>query len=553
MDSGGQSSLLLQKSIKDNTEELHDFLADLKNWEREMKEMDQRLASQSSSKDKGSSGEGPIAHPVRSRSHQGPAKSILKQTENNKQVEDNKQMESNKQMLTSNNNNKKKAKRLPCDYAAWDKFDVDKALESSSSEEEVEHKQPSSKATPPIRVPPANKKERATALKEEGNKLYSKGRLEDAVAKYTQGMALDPTNPLLPANRAMAYIKLKKYTAAEADCNRCLKLDCDYIKGYLRRATARLNLGKEELARRDCLKVLEMEPGNKEAKRELEKLRGISSSQEENRTNTEEVLKNSRLGKEEKIVQNPPEVVREGVAVAIGKGNEQSEGLQVTSHKRKGNGKKMKIVEVNSSQEDKVPPKANQILPIVKPPHVRSKKPLRRIPVKDIGTWEDMNKRPVVEAKVAESSGVGDGQQDKDKGGKVASPPKTSVLVSSKPFMPSVPKTSHQFSQDWHRLSNQAEAACEYIKMIPPAFFRTVDLETSTLVEVAEILAREGVSPSLAAEHLSALSVSHGFSINLMFLEADQKQVFLNLTSKCQQVEGHRTKMEELKAAIQSS
>uniref|UniRef100_A0A0P4WBG9 RNA polymerase II-associated protein 3 n=1 Tax=Scylla olivacea TaxID=85551 RepID=A0A0P4WBG9_SCYOL len=551
MDSGGQSSLLLQKSIKDNTEELHDFLADLKSWEREMKEMDQRLASQSSSKDKRSGGEGPIAHPVRSRSHQGPAKSILKQTENNKQVEDNKQMESNKQMITSNNN-KKKAKRLPCDYAAWDKFDVDKALESSSSsEEEVEHKQPSSKATPPIHVPPANKKERATALKEEGNKLYSKGRLEDAVAKYTQGMALDPTNPLLPANRAMAYIKLKKYTAAEADCNRCLKLDCDYIKGYLRRATARLNLGKEELARRDCLKVLEMEPGNKEAKRELEKLRGISSSQEENRTSTEQLLKNSRLGKEEKIVQNPPEVVREGVAV--GKGNEQSEGLQVTSHKRKGNGKKMKIVEVNSSQEDKVPPKANQILPIVKPPHLRSKKPLRRIPVKDIGTWEDMNKRPVVEAKVAESSGVGDGQQDKDKGGKVVSPPKTSVLVSSKPFVPSVPKTSHQFSQDWHRLSNQAEAACEYIKMIPPAFFRTVDLETSTLVEVAEVLAREGVSPSLAAEHLSALSVSHGFSINLMFLEADQKQVFLNLTSKCQQVEGHRTKMEELKAAIQSS
>ena len=46
-----------------------------------------------------------------------------------------------------------------------------------------------------------------------------------------------------------------RYTAAEADCSRCLKLDCDYIKGYLRRATARLNLGKEELARRDCLKV----------------------------------------------------------------------------------------------------------------------------------------------------------------------------------------------------------------------------------------------------------------------------------------------------------
>lgn len=40
--------------------------------------------------------------------------------------------------------------------------------------------------------------------------MYSSGRLDDAIAKYTQGMALDPTNALLPANRAMAYIKIKK-------------------------------------------------------------------------------------------------------------------------------------------------------------------------------------------------------------------------------------------------------------------------------------------------------------------------------------------------------
>ena len=44
--------------------------------------------------------------------------------------------------------------------------------------------------------------------------------------------------------------------------------------------------------------------------------------------------------------------------------------------------------------------------------------------MKDIATWEDMKERPVVGAKVAEGSGVGGGQQDKDKKGKVASPPK---------------------------------------------------------------------------------------------------------------------------------
>ena len=44
----------------------------------------------------------------------------------------------------------------------------------------------------------------------QGNKFYSSGRLDDAIAKYTQAIGLDPTNPILPANRAMAYIKVEK-------------------------------------------------------------------------------------------------------------------------------------------------------------------------------------------------------------------------------------------------------------------------------------------------------------------------------------------------------
>lgn len=114
-----------------------------------------------------------------------------------------------------------------------------------------------------------------------------------------------------------------------------------------------------------------MEPINKEAKRELEKLRGTSTSQEESKTSTEQMPDNDRLRKEQERVTNPPEVVREGVAA--GRGNEQREGSQVTTLKREGSGKKVKIIEVNSSREERIPAKANQILPIEKPPHLRSK------------------------------------------------------------------------------------------------------------------------------------------------------------------------------------
>lgn len=46
-----------------------------------------------------------------------------------------------------------------------------------------------------------------------------------------------------------------RYIAAEADCNRSLKLDAGYIKAYLRRATACINLGKTKLAVKDYRKV----------------------------------------------------------------------------------------------------------------------------------------------------------------------------------------------------------------------------------------------------------------------------------------------------------
>ncbi|XP_050687967.1 RNA polymerase II-associated protein 3-like isoform X2 [Eriocheir sinensis] len=499
----------LQKTIKDNTEALHDFLADLKSWEKEMKAADEELLRQSSKEKK------------------------------------------------------------------------DKAMESSEEEEvEGERKQPKSPTTSSGRNPRANKKERATALKEEGNKLYGRGRLEDAVAKYTQGMALDPTNALLPANRAMAYIKLKKFTAAEADCNRCLKLDCNYLKGFLRRATARLGLGKEELARRDYLKVLEMEPHNKEARRGLDELnspntaisseggaaRGTTNTagtpDTTNRlTHTQEptAAKDTAPDKHTTLKDGTPArnaapqtAAPQPTAATAREGTPPGTvSVETTAIKREGSGKKLKIVEVNSATTTtttaaKVVP--NQIFPIDKPPHLRSKKPLKRIPVKDVASREEMKEERVESAVTTAAGGGGDKETKKTE--KPAVPLETAVLVSAKATVPTVPRTSHQFSQDWHRLSRTPDVALEYLKMIPPTFFRSVDLETNTLVEVVEVLAGEGVPADRAAQYLTALSVSHGFSISLMFLEAEQKQAFVKLITKCQPVEGQAAKMEELLAAV---
>ena len=46
------------------------------------------------------------------------------------------------------------------------------------------------------------------------------------------GMQLDPSNCVLPANRAMALLKKSQYGAAEADCTLALSIDPTYVKVY---------------------------------------------------------------------------------------------------------------------------------------------------------------------------------------------------------------------------------------------------------------------------------------------------------------------------------
>ena len=63
--------------------------------------------------------------------------------------------------------------------------------------------------------------------------------------------SLDPTNPVYPANRAMASLKLQKWQDAEDDATRALRHDPSYQKALFRRAQARDQLGKLDGAEMD--------------------------------------------------------------------------------------------------------------------------------------------------------------------------------------------------------------------------------------------------------------------------------------------------------------
>jgi hypothetical protein len=50
----------------------------------------------------------------------------------------------------------------------------------------------------------------AATLKEEGNTLFTQKKYKEARIKYTLAIGLDPSNPVLFANRAACNLSLKK-------------------------------------------------------------------------------------------------------------------------------------------------------------------------------------------------------------------------------------------------------------------------------------------------------------------------------------------------------
>ncbi|XP_011403927.2 PREDICTED: RNA polymerase II-associated protein 3-like isoform X2 [Amphimedon queenslandica] len=235
---------LLQMQLKRNNEDMRDMLQSLDSWEEEIKKRDELLKKQKPILKK-------TLPPIRGKSSgDAPHKKKPEPAA------------------------KKKEKIKSFDYDAWSKFDVDEACEDSDSrssegEEENEENEENSR------------RETAVLEKERGNQLFKDGKYEAAIERYTAAINLDPLSAVLPANRAMALLKLDRYAAAEKDCDVSISLDDKYVKAWMRRAAAKTKLKKYESATEDIKMVLQLEPTNKHAKAELERLEKLKGTSDD--------------------------------------------------------------------------------------------------------------------------------------------------------------------------------------------------------------------------------------------------------------------------------
>ncbi|XP_045143166.1 sperm-associated antigen 1 [Echinops telfairi] len=165
-------------------------------------------------------------------------------------------------------------KKIPRDYAEWDKFDVEKEcskIDEDYKEDAVINKTHLSKIETRIDTAGRTIREKdllATREKEKGNEAFNSGDFEEAVMYYTRSISVLPTVAAYN-NRAQAEIKLQNWTSAFQDCEQVLKLEPGNLKALLRRATTYKHQNKLQEAVEDLSKVLDIEPDNDLAKKML--------------------------------------------------------------------------------------------------------------------------------------------------------------------------------------------------------------------------------------------------------------------------------------------
>ncbi|KAA6390343.1 MAG: hypothetical protein EZS28_014131, partial [Streblomastix strix] len=160
-----------------------------------------------------------------------------------------------------------------------------------------------------------------TEFREHGNELYRQQDYEGAVEVYSKGLQLDGRCIPLLVNRALAEIKLHRYTNAVRDCTEALGVDRNNVKALVRRAMAWRGKNKPQFALDDLKAAAKQSPANVEIQRMVKAVEEeIQSQNAEDAMVRQLVLEESEDVKEiTKLIQETiPSLVRRCAQKGIG-------------------------------------------------------------------------------------------------------------------------------------------------------------------------------------------------------------------------------------------
>ncbi|OWF42333.1 RNA polymerase II-associated protein 3-like [Mizuhopecten yessoensis] len=516
-----EKMLTLQKQMRESQADLGDFLHDMDKWETEVKKKDEVLK-------KGKPTEQTKLPPVRNS------------------LDKKKRKKKGKPPGSGEDEKKRKEKKKLSgyDFRAWDKLDYDKLCEEADDEKQSAE---SSEYETDEEWEVERKEQQALLEKDRGNEFFKKEDYANAIEAYSRGMALDACNPLLPANRAMALLKQDKFAAAEADCLTALTLDPLYTKAHLRLGSARFGLRKYTQAKETFEKVLLLEPQNKKAKLEIEKIE-------------KEILK-------EKMVSQvqPVTCPDAGLVMPISKppherskkrmrrihieevGLEEDLERQSAIHKVKE--EQSDVKKTITARDDVMfekftsssPSSINEQSSFTKPESTSSDKDNKKVMIEELtnGTSElSLN----LSEKVKKEKGTSSKSQ------KTADSPSGSPRGSDggsesvSPRSLQTPQTSFQFQSDYKSLKNDLEKFYDYVKAIDPSnylklFGEALDAEIllKMLIVFQQYFLRDGI---MVYPHLCQLSGVKRFDMTVMFFSRKEQQVIKDLLDTVKK-EGH--------------
>ncbi|XP_028277332.1 E3 ubiquitin-protein ligase TTC3 isoform X2 [Parambassis ranga] len=90
--------------------------------------------------------------------------------------------------------------------------------------------------------------EKCEEMKKKGNENFQKQQYEDAVIFYSKAITFYPDNHIIYSNRALCYIRCKKYLKAVCDGKRAVLIKPHWAKGHYRYCEALFFMGKANLA-----------------------------------------------------------------------------------------------------------------------------------------------------------------------------------------------------------------------------------------------------------------------------------------------------------------